>query len=224
VAASVNKAALKDAGHPLMKYVDLGSFNVAKSKTFVMPEWGEPVISSGGGTVAFAGTDTNKRIMAFGFDLHQSDLPVTNAFPIMMTNILEWLVPTDVKNIEDIYPGKAVEFNLNPKTSKASVITPGGIVYKIAPPFPANSFDETGEIGKYTLVQESPQGTVKHHFTVNAPAALESNISAGDETSVGKSGNISGHNVETGFNLQNMLLWAVLLFLCLEWWVYSHGI
>ncbi len=221
---SAAKTGSGENGHDILKYVDIESFSAARTRILEVPPWADAVINCENGAVAFAGIHENRRIAVFGFDIHDTDLPLTVAFPVMMANLLDWLVPADVWEAGNIYPGTPVKLNLNPKTTRATVITPGGSAHVIAPPFPPRIFNETAETGKYTLRQESADGAVERFFTVNPPVALESDISETVETGGKNDGNISAYGARTGLDLQGMLLWAVMLLLCLEWWVYTHDV
>ncbi len=213
--------------HELLTHMEGQDFLVAKSKRLEVPKWGEILMESSEGAIAFAGSLDKSRIVVLGFDIHNSDLPLTPAFPIMMANMLEWLLAPGIENVESIYPGQEVEFNLYPKTEEATVTTPSGQRIKVAPPFPAPAFDATQETGIYTLEQKSADGSSIHRFAVNPPAAAESNLledNTGVPADAPDGPDTSNSGVETGFSLQVLLLWFALLLLCIEWWVYSNGI
>jgi len=171
--------------HEVFEYVKDYDFSIYKSKVFNVPAWGEEVLASNEGTLAFAGELDKRRILVFGFDLHNTDMVLKTAFPIVMTNAMEWLLPPAVKNIGTIYPGQEIEFALNPKTEEAIVKTPSGEAIKIAPPFPPAVFDITGELGVYIIEQRisplrndslSQGNTLLAYFAVNAPAEQESDL------------------------------------------------
>lgn len=212
--------------HDLFKYIESLSFSISRTKDLEVPVWGEPVLQSGEGTVIFAGSMENRRLLVFGFDLHNSDIVLTPAFPILMSNSLEWLIPSRIKNIDAVFPGQSIEFNLDPKAEKARVITPSGETVAVAPPFPARVFDRTGEIGPYILEQQISGVKSHHHFSVNAPSAQESNLLSGTLRTSDGSGVPSGSGAKAsiGKNLQSLFLWLALLILLVEWWVYSHDV
>lgn len=212
--------------HELFKYVNDYSFTIAKSKKLVTPKWAGLVLNSKEGALAFAGSLDNRRIAVFGFDLHNTDLALKPVFPIIMTNSLEWLIASRIKNVENVYPGQSIDFNLNPKAVQARIITPGGDSVEIAPPFPAQAFSKTENTGQYILEQNLGTGKSYHYFSVNTPADKESNLkleSSRPQDGTAAAGGAKGV-VDTGFSLQMILLCIVILLLITEWWVYSHGI
>jgi Ca-activated chloride channel family protein len=217
---------IKKSAHGLFMHVNDYSFVIGKSKILNVPAWGEEVLGAEEGTVIFAGQLDKRRVLVLGFDLNYSDIALKPAFPIMMVNSLEWLVPSGIKNIENVFPGQTIEFNLDPKVESAKVISPSGKVTHIAPPFPAEAFSDTGEIGRYTLVQKLNLTDANNYFIVNAPSEKESNLmydTFAPETR-GNTPDKPGEGVEKGLSLQGIFLWLVLLLIFVEWWVYSNGV
>ena len=226
VGSEVELPKIEKSKHELFNYIEDYSFSIGKTRLLTVPKWGEPVLEASEGTLAFTGMLDNKRILVFGFDIHNTDMPLKPVFPILMTSIINSLAPSGTKNVENAFPGQGIEFNLDPKTEQAKVISPSGKVSKIAPPFPAELFDATGEVGLYTLEQAVKEDRSYHYFTVNAPAERESNLLKGENTvqnQAGDPGKAAG-KVSTGFNLQGLILWAAILLLLIEWWVYSNGV
>lgn len=171
---------IEKSDHELFKYVKDYDFSIYKSKVIDVPIWGEEVLGSDKGTLAFVGEIDKRRILVFGFDLHNTDMVLKSTFPIVITNAVDWLIPPVVKNIGIIYPGQEIEFSLNPKTEEALVQIPSGKTIKIAPPFPPAVFEKTDELGVYILEQSnsSADNSTQNEtlFAVNAPAEQESNL------------------------------------------------
>lgn len=226
IKAEVELPILEKTKHSIFKYIDDNAFSIGRSKTLSLPVWAEPVLESGKDTLIFAGNLQNRRVLVAGFDLHETDLPLKPAFPILITNALEWLTPSSIKNIEAVHPGQSIDFNLNPKAEQIRVITPSGEITNLAPPFPAAVFSRTDELGQYILEQKTPEGTSNHYFSVNTPGAVESDLfspSSGNTEAI-KAAPSTKSRVETGFNLQWLLLWIVLTILSIEWWVYTNEV
>lgn len=234
VTGDIDLPQIEKSRHELLKYVSDFTFSIGKMRKMTVPAWAEEVLASKEGPVIFAGTLEKKRIIVFGFDLHNSDIALKPAFPILMTNSFEWLVPTMIKNVESIYPGQNPDFNLDPEVLSARVITPLDEAVSIAPPFPAEAFSKTGETGLYLLEQKTSVGLLYHYFTVNVPAAEESDLGkaynkAGKETGKENSKNAgaaSGKKMtaDAGISLKMLFLWLAAVFIIIEWWVYSNGV
>jgi len=212
--------------HPILKNVNTGVFSIGKTKILPVPLWGEPILETGEGAIAFSGSKDGRKFMVFGFDLHNTDIVLRPAFPIFMNNTFEVLISSRIKNTENIFPGEGIEFNLNPKAEEVKVKTPSGETVSLAPPFPAGVFDKTGETGQYILDQKIPGGYSHHYFTVNVPAEKESNLLAAKIHTAGSGDNkpAASGKINSGLNLQALFLWSVLVLLLVEWWVYTNGI
>ncbi len=215
---------LQKTTHQFFNYIYDYPFYISKAKSFDVPKWGQSALETDKGTVAFSGTLGNRRLAVFGFDLHNTDIALTHAFPILMTNCLDWLVSSRIKNMENLLPGQGIEFNLDPKAQEVQVKSPSGQVTMLAPPFPARIFDNTQELGLYTLEQKFNTGKSLRYFAVNAPADKESDLATGGRTAGNTDSKAQKKSipVSTGLNLQALLLWIVLIVLIIEWWVYKN--
>lgn len=211
----------------IFKYVEGFEFSIGKTKLLKVPTWGKEILGTKSGSVAFTGEYDNKRVMIFGFDVHNTDIPLTPAFPILMVNSLDWLLPDSINNAENAFAGEGIEFNIGPKTKEAYIKKPSGEKVQIAPPFPVKIFDDTFEPGMYTLVQKTDKGEQEFYFTVNVPSQTESNLAKSEdiENTSTKAGEESSQKpVNTGRNLQPVLLLLILIVLLIEWWVYTNGV
>lgn len=75
--------------HPVMRYVDLHELTIA-SALALQPQGGE-VLAEAEVPLIWAHDAGGIRAVVVGFGLHESDLPVQVAFPILLRNILAWL-------------------------------------------------------------------------------------------------------------------------------------
>lgn len=227
VLGEVETPVVDDLGEDIFKYVEGFDFSIGKTKILKVPSWGKEILGLKDGTAAFIGVHKNMRIMVFGFDIHNTDIPLTPVFPIIMANSMDWLLPESVNNAENVYADEGIEFNVSPKTQEAYIETPSGEKVPIAPPFPIRVFDRTDEPGLYTLRQKSGDGEQEFYFTVNVPSQSESNLAQSAEVE-NKSTEANGENspkpVNTGMNLQTIFLWLILIVLLIEWWVYTNAI
>lgn len=218
---------VEELDEEIFKYADDFDFSIGKTRVFEVPKWGKEVIRLKEGNAAFMGQLDNRRVLALGFDIHNTDLPLTPAFPIIMTNALEWLLPSTIRNVESLLPGESITFNLDPKAQEAVVTSPSGKSFRVAPPFPAQVFEETDEVGLYTLSQKTLDGESSFYFAVNASSETESDLINDDRESALEEPSTEENQtkpLKTGMNLQTIFVWLVLAVLLIEWWVYSNGI
>jgi hypothetical protein len=216
---------IKELRGDIFKYVKEFDFSIGESKIIEVPLWAEEIIEFKEGSGGFAGLYNNQRILAIAFDIFKTDISITPAFPIFITDAVEWLLPSAIENIASVNSGDSITFNLHPGTEKALIKTPLKETFEIAPPFPARVFDKTEEPGVYTLVQKTIEGEINYNFSVNVPSKEESDINkkvvAKDEDDKdAKERNV----VKTGRNIQFVFIWIIIILLLIEWWFYKNGI
>ena len=199
------------------------SFGAFKTNLIQLPEWGNPLMENGDGITAFEGYLGSNRIMAFGFDLHETNLPVQPFFPVIMTRAVQELLPGGADAISAVNAGESIELSVDPEAREVFVITPDSGKIMIAPPFPVTAFNGTEQIGTYIIEQQLEKETLSQQFFVNAPSEREFALSQKN------TGVQQNHNMEPsgrpplGWNLKMPLLWILLAILLIEWWVYANG-
>ena len=82
-----------------MQYVDTTNLHVRQARRVTLPEWAAPVIESEGGPLLFAGRQGGRQIAVLAFDLHDSDLPLQIAFPILLANLMQWYAPASMFDV-----------------------------------------------------------------------------------------------------------------------------
>jgi hypothetical protein len=94
---------------PLLRFVQLAPVHIAKAARMEVPQWGRPVLSSDKGPLIVAGEDGQRKIAVLAFDLHDSDLPLQTAFPLLVRNLVTYLLPDPAGGLPALAePGDAV--------------------------------------------------------------------------------------------------------------------
>ena len=200
------------------------SFNALKTDLYHLPQWGNPLMENNEGIVAFEGYLDKNRLIVFGFDLHETNLPVQPFFPVIMTRVVQELLPGGLNEISAVNAGDLINLSIDPEAREVFVIAPDGNKTQIAPPFPVDVFDGATQIGTYVLEQKLENETVQQSFFVNAPsekefATLESAKSLQQDIEKDQD------RKQLGFwDIRIPLLCLLLAILVIEWWVYSNGI
>ncbi|AUG57760.1 vWA domain-containing protein [Acetivibrio saccincola] len=215
---------IKELKGEVFKYVKEFDFSVGESKIVEVPLWAEEIIEYKEGSGGFMGDLNNQRILVIAFDIFKTDISITPAFPIFITNAMEWLLPSAIENIAGVNPKDSIIFNLHPGAEKAFVETPSKEVFEVAPPFPPRVFDRTEEPGVYTLVQKTSEGEIKYNFAVNVPSKYESDINKKVAVQEGNEDVREGQIVKTGRDIQSVFIWIIIIILLIEWWVYKNGV
>jgi Ca-activated chloride channel family protein len=162
------------------------------------------------------------RIAELTFDIHHSDLPLRAAFPILVQNLLGYLLPGGFEN--QSYPtGRPVTLAAEPDARAIEVVTPSGRVVKLGPPFPVAPFTDTETPGVYTVRQQLPAGVRVSRFVVRFEDPDLSRIAVGAEPFVTLAEGVSGAAPRGTLELWPWLAGLALGLLALEWVVFHRG-
>lgn len=212
--------------HAIFKYLDKLTFAVARTRIVEKPEWAETIVEYNGNPIIMEGFIKNLRILIFGFDLFETDLPLRTEFPVLISNIVNEYAPYSGITVQGVSVGDAVQFRLNPDTLKAYVYTPDGKRLPIAPPIPAEPFPDTDEPGIYTLEQIKDSGSMESFFDVNIPDEWLMEKTAYGSADSG-SGTDEGYRTsvplqKSAVKLTLPLLALAIAVLLFEWWYYAN--
>jgi hypothetical protein len=163
-AIGVGRVRATDAGDPLLTNVDLNDVHIARSQDLRNNTFGRALITSLQTPLVLVRDEPFRQVL-FGFDLHESDLPLRIAFPILVQNLSEWILPPSVPS-HSFHPDEPV--TIVPETGATSVIVvrPDGSRRALAGGAVA-TFGETDLTGLYTVEQTVSGRTNRSWFTVN---------------------------------------------------------
>lgn len=208
--------------HALFRYLEHLSFSIGRTRIMEKPQWAEVVMESGGNPVIMDGLINNTQLLIFGFNLHETDLPLKSEFPVLMSNLINEYTPRKGTAVSGVTTGDAVAFRLEPDTLSAKIYLPDERGISVAPPIPPEPFNLTEKPGIYRLEQKKQSETTSTFFAVNLPdewlmESKEANISE----------NKSGAGVHVPLRKQGVmltlpLLAAAMMILLLEWWFYAN--
>jgi Ca-activated chloride channel family protein len=215
---------------PLLRFVDLSKVNVAQAQRIIAPSWARVLVrSTTGDPLIMAGETDGRRIVVVAFDLHQSDLPLQVAFPILTANLVEWLQPpTSVDAPPQLGAGDPISIRALPEADEIVVTPPGaGSRSTTLKPSAQVSFAGTDALGVYS-VQQMAKGKALNdpeRFAVNLFSRDESDITPRPDLAF--TGTIpaepTGQQAARPLEIWPWLLAASLLILALEWWFYNRA-
>jgi Ca-activated chloride channel family protein len=114
-----------DREDPILSYVDLRDLNITRASKLDLPRWSKPLITAADGTpLMVAGQDGDRRVTILPFDLQQSNLWTMSAFPILMSNIVNYLSPPGVVQTPDIQTGAPESLSPLPQVQSVRVTGP----------------------------------------------------------------------------------------------------
>ena len=214
------------AGDPLMAGVDVGNVAVAQSRDLSTSTFGRAIIDSQAGPVLLV-RDSAPRAALLGFDLHDSDLPLSPAFPVLVERVSEYLAP-DAVPPSPVEPDTPVNIPV-PGGGSVAVTRPDGTMRTLT--VAAQTGDAvltaTDETGLYTaVIRAAGAQSVTAHFAVDALDPARSAIAARSQlVSVhGATGSPSPSTTATVFDdLWPWLAVLALAVLSAEWMVFHRG-
>jgi hypothetical protein len=83
-----------DPDDPILRFVDLTSVHIGRARAIELADGLQPVVSTpAGAPLVAAGEVDGERLALIGFDLDESDLPLQVAFPLLVSNLVDTLLP-----------------------------------------------------------------------------------------------------------------------------------
>jgi hypothetical protein len=213
-----------EAGDALLADVDLSDVHVARAEDLRNVRFGRPVIDSATGVVLEV-QDTPVRAGLLGFDLHESDLPLRAAFPVLVTNLSAFLDPPAVPP-GPVTPGSPVEIAAGARSSSVSVTRPDGQAETL-PVGSGQTFvvdPDTSEAGLYRVtIRAMGHPPVFDEFAVNAGRApgTASDVAPLEHMTVaGTASVVAAGSAPTRRDLWLWIALAGIVVLLAEWVVY----
>jgi len=218
-----------EANDPLLYDVDLSNVDVAASADLQRSTFGTVVISSPAGPVLMVrdASPSGPPAAVLGVYLHDSNLVLRTAFPILVNHLSEFLAPDAVPALSQ-QPGTPVTLAPGPGAREVVVTTPDGHVDVLAAGRAALAagggtllFTGTDEVGLYTVTVTEPGGARQDSYlAVNAPGVPIAPQQQLDVTgTAGKA--LASASLYQG--LWTVVAVAALVVLALEWLVYHRA-
>jgi hypothetical protein len=209
---------------PLLRFVELAPLHVAKAVHLEIPRWGRQVLSSDKGPLIVAGEEGQRKLAVLAFDLHDTDLPLQTAFPLLMRNIITYLLPDPAGGLPaEIAPGTSVGIDASsPDVDRIAVEDPSAKerTYALDKGRGRVAYAETGEPGVYYVSYYAGEQLIgQEAFAVNLFLKDESMIGPNPTPGLPRGAAPASSNVEGGFRRE---LWPVVALagfalLTLEW-------
>jgi hypothetical protein len=162
---------------PLLRFVDLRDVAIARSLRVTPPGWMRTLIDSEATPLMMSGEQNGQRVVLIPFDLRQSNLPLSAAFPILMSNLLGYLEPVGQAAQRDLRPGDSVTLSPLAQTEEIVVRQPGGQSQTFPSEGRPIQFSSTTLPGLYTVLQRAAgQTLLEEPFSINASDERESDV------------------------------------------------
>jgi hypothetical protein len=212
---------------PLLRNVSLADTNIFKATRIVPGAWAHTSVDSDGGPLLIAGERDGRRIAVLTFALQQSDLPLTVAFPLLMSNIAGFLVPGLGADTAQLSPGQAIVTSVDPRISEVRLTRPDGRSERVDVRDGQAIVADTEQLGPYALEQYQG-GTLaaRRRYAVNLFSADESRIAPQPALNIAQVSGLQQAVTREQVGRQEFWRWlaaAALAVLIAEWLVYQRA-
>ncbi len=210
--------------HPLTRYLDWSNVHILQAHQVQTPEWADALVKTEKGALVFAGETNGQRIAALTFDLRESDLPLQIAFPILFSNLTNYLIPPSAFDAtQSLHPADAIQIIPPPGTEQLVIASPSNLAYTLPLDSSKITFNETGQIGFYAVNFLSQESSSVEYFAVNLFDADESNIRPRESIQIGQASvTQAASNKISQREVWPWLAVLALILLIVEWQVYHR--
>lgn len=208
-----------------MAFVDLANVSVLRFRSVTpIGNWATPLIEADGGPLLLAGEAQGRQIAVLTFNLRNSDLPLSIAWPVLVANLLDWFTPNQVLTTSsNLNVGDAVIVRPPLDAFRVRVTKPDGTTRDLPITRDTLIYTDTDLPGLYTMdVYSQEEVILSQVFPVNLFTAVESDITPRDVTLSGRllTGDL---REEPGqFEFWPFVALAALLVLLIEWYAYHR--
>jgi len=213
--------------HPLLRHVDLSDVHVLQAWRVTPPPGAQVLIEAEGGSLLFVAERPEGRLAILPFDLHDSDLPLQVAFPILTANLTNWLLGHSRSGeTVALQPGAALPLPSLPEAERIVVQAPDGTQRTLPIEENVPIYGDTDQLGVYLATHIGADEAVLRtdRFAVNLSDAQESDITPQAALQVGQTEvAVSTRQAEGKQELWPWLAGMALAMLGAEWWVYQQG-
>ena len=222
-----------DPADPLLRFVDLSTLHIGRARAVTLAEGMRPVVESVGGDPLIAiGRVDGRGVGLLSFALGDSDLPLQVAFPLLMSNLVDALLPsTDGILPPSVELGQPIALTVDPAIRRVAAVGVGGgarveldvVGGRVTVPGPR-------EIGLVD-VQIVEGGTGQSGTSLGRTAANlfnpgESRVTPGDPARISDLGRVEPTQGDDGLSARSEWWWplalAALVLLLVEWLLFHR--
>jgi hypothetical protein len=223
---------------PLLRNVSLSEVSILKAHRITAGPWARVVVDSDGAPLLVAGEQEGRRIVVLAFDLHMSDLPLQVAFPLLLSNIINFLAPGSGADATQLTPGQPIALQVDPAITEVRLTRPDGDtlstesgILQASPTLELEDeqliYAETNALGVYTIEEfKDAELQARHRYAVNLFAPGESQVAPQEQLEISQASGLQAAVPPERVGRQEFWRWlaaAGLLVLIIEWLVYHRN-
>jgi hypothetical protein len=212
---------------PLLRNISLSEVSVLKAVKLAPGTWARVAVDGDSGPLLLAGERDGRRVVVLAFDLHQSDLPLQVAFPLLISNVVGYLAPGSGAEAAQLAPGQPLAIPVDASITDVRLTKPDGEVVRVAPQNGQAIFADTAQLGPYVVEQRQGERLVgRRRYAVNLFAPDESKIAPQTGLNVPQVSGLQQAVTRERVGRQEFWRWlaaAALAVLVVEWLVYQRN-
>jgi Ca-activated chloride channel family protein len=205
---------------PLIADVDLSTVHIARSRVLSESSFGRPLITSDQGPLVLV-KDSTPRAVLFGFDLHETDLGLQAAFPILVDHLTAFLMPEAVPQ-RSHEPGDLVDLTAPSASTLVTVTRPDGSRFSVVGGGVIGGAD-TQLTGFYAVDIAAGAQIMHSSFAVNALDPGRGSIAPRGPPNVAGAAQSSAPAGTSTLDLWPYFAAAALVLLSAEWLVWTRS-
>jgi hypothetical protein len=221
-----------DPDEPILRFVDLTTVHIGRARSIELADGIDAVVATpAGAPLVGAGEVDGEAVAVIGFDLDESDLPLQVAFPLLVSNLVDALLPVG----EGVLPssmrlGEPLRLRVDPGIDRIVVRDDGGTARELSVVGGDVTLPGAERVGirELTAVSEDAalDGTVLGTTAVNLFSADESDVTPGDPTRIVDMGRVPDDPGQAAQPARAEWWWPLALaafaLLALEWLLFHR--
>jgi hypothetical protein len=213
--------ALSTLSHPITTGAQLEQVQVERALAGTIDQRATVLASAGNRPLIYSWRTESLTLVGFLFSLRDSDIALRGSFPILMSNIIEWLAPTgQTTDAGYVQSGTAVPLYV-PPGEEIVIIKPDETPMRFTPRQSPFEFAETEQAGLYRVRGESFTST----FAVSMADSDESQLIPAAEALITTTSGGFAETTDTeraGRPLWHLFALAALLLLATDWIIWAR--
>jgi Ca-activated chloride channel homolog len=207
-----------DRDHPIMRAVELDGVYIESAENVVAKGSGE-VLAGAAGKPMIVASQTDKRRVYVAFQPLKSDFPLQVAFPIFLSNTLDYLVPRERgRTALSVNAGRTFSLPALDERHALRLERAGGQAAEVAAAGGVYSIRDVRQVGVYEL----QIGDQRQKVYSSLSSEIESNIAPQERVLLGGATVQAAGSVLRLADFWRPLLLLALLVLAGEWWLFSR--
>ncbi len=214
-----------DKKSPLLRWTAIADVNIARASKFRLEKEDKVVGASYKGPLLVMGRRNQRRFVAMGFDLRETDLPLRISWPLLLLNTINDFVEEDTSYISSYRTGDIWRIPVPNESRDALLTAPDGSTRTI--PVVQGQAVYLGQDAGFYSLKAGPVGAVHDtSFAANLSDLEESTIAPASQLLVdGKTaGRVEGFGIGVRRELWIYFLIAAIVLTTIEWITYHRRI